>query len=365
MFQPLPTSAGAVRPAAATAGEQRFSVIAVVQLLTGAASQKTGCTGKGDILQARIENAKMKCVICTNAKGKRSCKIREGSPVCSACCANMRNPDCSGCSHYVDAEKYGFDKMKKSNFKEFTELIDPEVDKAVDDALRLAEKGNLAKGEALLIGLMEKHPKVYKVQYGMGTLHAMKGNYAESVFFLNKCLETFPYFAEAWFNKAVSHKNLLDLGNTIKSFRKVIEFGDPGDHLAITARKALADMETSISRDYGMSLDLYLKSMDEFDSAFSQMRNKEYEKAITGFRNVLLCNKNHPQSYGNIGLCCSFLGKREEALAAFDKALAIDPNYKPAQTNRALLLSLPEGEKMPDNYIKTVDFYKQTFEEEQ
>jgi hypothetical protein len=35
MFQPLPTSAGAVRPAAATGGERRFSVIAVVQLLSG------------------------------------------------------------------------------------------------------------------------------------------------------------------------------------------------------------------------------------------------------------------------------------------------------------------------------------------
>jgi tetratricopeptide (TPR) repeat protein len=254
--------------------------------------------------------------------------------------------------------------MKKGNFKEFTALIDPELDKAVDNALRLAEKGNLAKGEALLTGLKEKNPNVYKVQYGMGTLHAMKGNYAESVFFLNKSLETFPYFVEAWFNKAVSHKNLLDLGNTIKSFRKVVEFGDQEDHLVITARKALADMETSINRDYGMSLDLYLKSMDEFDSAFSLMRNKEYEKAIAGFRNVLLFNNSHPQSYGNIGLCYSFLGKREEALAAFDKSLQIDPDYQPARTNRALLLTLQEGEKMPDSYIKTVDFYKNMGEEE-
>lgn len=307
----------------------------------------------------------MKCVICLNAKGKRSCKIRAGSPVCSGCCAKTRNSDCSGCSHYVDAERYGIDKMKKSNFKDFTALIDPELDKAVDNALKFAEKGNLAKGELLLSGLREKHPNVYKVQFGMGTLHAMKGNYAESIFFLNKCLETFPYFVEAWFNKAVSHKNLLDIGNTIKSFRKVIEFGDREDHLVITALKALRDMETSISRDYGLSLDLYLESMDEFDSAFSQMRNKEYEKAIAGFRNVLQFNKNHPQSYGNIGLCCSFLGKREEALAAFDRALEIDPNYQPAQTNKAILLSLPEGEKMPDGYIKTVDFYKNMVEEEQ
>ncbi len=309
--------------------------------------------------------SRTKCVICTNAKAKRICKIKEEAPVCSGCCAEMRNPECSGCSHYVNAEKYGIEKMKKGNFKEFTAQIDPEVDKAVDKALSVAEKGDLAKGEVLLTKIAEKHPSLYKVQYGMGTLHAMKGNYMESIFFLNKCLETFPYFIEAWFNKAVSFKNLGNLGNTVKSFRKVIEFGNSEDHLVIKAQKFIADIEMSIARNFGLPLDLYLQSMDEFEKAFSQMQNKEYEKAITGFQNVLAVNKYHPQSYGNIGLCYSLLGKREEALSAFNRALHIDPQYQPALKNRAILLSLQDGEKMPDDYIKKVDFYRNPGEEGQ
>ncbi len=310
------------------------------------------------------EKSRTNCVICMNAKGKRLCRIRQESPVCSACCAATRNPECSGCSHYVHAERYGIEKMKKGNFKEFTAQIDPEVDKAVDKALSIAEKGDLARGEILLAKLAEKCPNLYKVQYGMGTLHAMKGNYRESIFFLNKCLETFPYFIEAWFNKAVSFKHLGNLGNTIKSFRKVIEFGNDEDHLVIKAQKLLRDMEMSIARNFGLSLDLYLESMDEFEKAFSQMQNKEYEEAITGFQSVVAVNKYHPQSYGNIGLCCSFLGKREEALAAFNMALRIDPNYQPALKNRALLLSLPDGEKMSDSDMKKVDFYKNPGERE-
>jgi len=316
-------------------------------------------------LQANVDKSRMKCVICANAKGKRVCRIREESPVCSGCCVEIRNPECSGCSHYAGAEKYGIEKMKRGNFREFTAQVDPEVDKAVDNALKLAQKGDLARGEILLTKLAEKHPNLYKVQYGMGTLHAMKGNYRESIFFLGKCLVTFPYFIEAWFNKAVAHKNLGDLGNTVKSFRKVIEFGNSEDHLVIKARKLLADMEASIARNFRLTLDLYLESMDEFDEAFSQMRNKEYEKAITGFENVLAVNKYHPQSYGNIGLCCAFLGKKEEALAAINRALAIDPNYQPALKNRAILLSLPEGEKMQDSDMRTVDFYKNPGEEGQ
>lgn len=316
-------------------------------------------------MQARIDKSRMKCVVCTNAKGKRICRIREESPVCPGCCAELRNPQCIGCSHYANAEKYGMEKMKNGNFKDFAAEIDPEVDKAVDNALTLAAKGNLTKGEILLTGLKDKHPNLYKVQYGMGTLHAMKGNYRESVFFLGKCLEQFPYFIEAWFNKAVAHKNLMDIGNTVKSFRKVIEFGDRDHHLVVKAQNFLREIEMSISRNFGLPIDLYLESMDEFEGAFAQMQNKEYEKAITGFLGVLAVNKYHPQSYGNIGLCYSFLGKKEEALSAFNMALRIDPNYQPALTNRAILLNLPDGEKMPDDYIKKVDFYKNPGEEEQ
>jgi tetratricopeptide (TPR) repeat protein len=305
-----------------------------------------------------MDKTKMKCVVCASARGKRICRIREQSSVCPGCCAEIRNPECGGCSYYADAAKYGVDKMKNSNFRDFTEQIAPEVDKAVDDALKIAERGNIPKAEALLTGLREKHPDVFKVQYGMGTLHAMKGNFRESVFLLGKCLETFPYFIEAWFNKAVAYKNLGDLGNTVRSFRKVVEVGDRDHHLAIKARKLLRDMETSIGRNYGLPIDRYLESMDEFERASALMREKEYEKAITGFNDVLAVIKYHPQSYGNLGLCHAFLGNKEEALSAFNRALAIDPMYKPAFTNRAILLNLPEGEKMSDDYVKKVDFYR-------
>jgi tetratricopeptide (TPR) repeat protein len=68
------------------------------------------------------------------------------------------------------------------------------------------------------------------------------------------------------------------------------------------------------------------------------------------------------QSYGNLGLFYAFLGKKQEALAAFDKALTIDPGYEPAITIRAIFMSLRDGEKMP-TAIKIVEFYKQMFEE--
>ncbi len=304
---------------------------------------------------------KTKCEICLTVKGKRQCKMKK-SLVCPRCCAEIRSPDCSGCSHFTVAERYGIEKMKNQHFREFIAEIDPLVDDAVDKALTFVESGNIAKGEELLIELLRRHPNLYIVHYGMGTVLAMKGDYSRSVDCFDKCLEIFPYFTEAWFNKGTSHKNLLELGNAIRAYQKVIAFGASEDDYVKTAREFLEGMAASIYRESGLSLDQYLREMNRFEDAFLKMQNKEYEEAVSGFLKVAEANKNHVQTYGNLGLCYAFLGRKQEALAAFDKALAIDPAYEPAITNRALFLSMKDGQEMPD-ISATVEFYKQVVEE--
>lgn len=305
---------------------------------------------------------KTKCVSCRSVKGKRLCKIKNADLVCPRCCAELRNPRCSGCLHYKAAERYGIEKMKNQQVRDFIAKIDPVVDSEVEEALAFVENGTIAKGEKLLIDLIRNHPDLYMVQYGMGTMLAMKGDYAGSIAYFDACLDIFPYFPEAWFNKGISHKNMLDVGNAIKSLKKAIDFGENEDKYIKSARDFVKGMAESIHRSTGLSVDEYLRDMDRFESAFSKMQNGEYEEAISGFLKVCGSNKIHVQSYGNLGLCYAFLGKKQEALSAFDKALSIDPRYEPAITNRAIFMSLKDGEKMP-TASKTVEFYKQMFEE--
>jgi len=305
---------------------------------------------------------KNKCVICLKVKGKRLCKLKERTFVCSRCCAEVRNTDCDGCSHYVQAAKHSLQKMKKSKFKEFTAIIDPEIDDAVDKALTLVERGDIEAGERSLVDLVKKHPDLHIVQYGMGTVLAMKGNYAESIVHFDKSLGIFPYFVEAWFNRGNSYKNLFNVGEAIRSFQKVIEFGDPQDDFVKSAEELVDYMGQSIYQDTGLSLDLYVKSMDLFNNAFSTMQNREYERAVVEFQNVIKINKTNAQSHGNLGLCYAFLGQQEKAIAAFDQALIIDQKYEPAITNRAIVLSLENGEKLPDDHVKSIEYYKDVAE---
>ena len=305
---------------------------------------------------------KNKCSICLKRKGKRLCKIKANSMICSRCCAEIRNPACAGCSYYIDAEKFGFEKTKRAGFDGAIASKDSEIDNAVDNALIYVENGNIEKGEELLLDLIRKYPDSYMVQYGMGTVQALKGNYSDSITYFDNCLEISPYYVQAWFNKAVSLKNFLDVGGAIEAFQKVVEYGDEGGRFVIDARSFLSEIEARIQSESGLNLEAFLHSMDDFNTAFSNLQNQEYEKAIAGFQKVLAQNENHVQSYGNLGICYAVLEKKQEALRAFDKALSIDPEYKPALDNKMILLSLGEGKKMTDYPIEAVDYYKTVIE---
>ena len=300
---------------------------------------------------------KPKCQVCARVKGKRVCKINDKALICSPCCADIRNPDCEGCSHYAQAARYALEKTQQSTSQRFVTRIDPEVDEAVNRALTLVENGQLQAGESSLADLLLKHPDIHTVQYAMGTVCGLKGEYEESIAYFDTAIAIFPYFVEAWFNKATSHQKILDVGKMFRSFQKVIELGDPAEDFVRSAKETVTRLAQHIYDDTGLSLEAYLRSMDQFEEAFVAMENQQWAKALAGFQKVVAENPTNTQSHGNMGICYACLGHKQEALAAFDAALALDPDYAPALSNRALTVPLEEGEKL-DYAFQSVKYYK-------
>lgn len=247
-------------------------------------------------------------------------------------------------------------KRKKSRSKPFIARMDPEVNEAVDQALAMFDEGRMRAAEKIILELLRKHPDIHTVQYAMGVVCAAKGRTDESIAFFDRALAIHPYLVEAWFNKGAAHQKRLEVGEAIRAYQKVVELGDPREDFVRHARDVLRDCEQRIRKDEGLSLAAYLKGKDLFDKAFAAMERKEWEKALKGFQEVAAMNPKHTQSYGNMGICYGQLGRKQEALAAFDKALALDPKYAPALQNRAIVSLLEEGEALNAD-METVQYY--------
>ena len=299
-----------------------------------------------------------KCIVCSQGKGRRICKLHNREPICSLCCAKSRNLDCEGCLHYASAKQYAISKSKESKTKHFIAEINPEVEDTVNEGLRLVEKGDIEKGEAIISNLIKGHPRSHVVYYGLGVVHAFKKQHDEAIKYFDRAIDIFPYFVEAHYNKAIAYKEKLQIANTIKSFKEVVAIGDPEDEIVKDARDFLRKIEQQVKKTDGIDLEIYAECQEKFDKAISYMEKQEWAKALDGFKDVLNKHKRHTQSYGNMGICYFRLGEREQALAALDKALEIDPAYEPAIINRIAFGYSEEDKNNRQSELKSINYYK-------
>ncbi|MFZ4537675.1 tetratricopeptide repeat protein [Propionivibrio sp.] len=283
--------------------------------------------------------------------------------ICSLCCVEIRDESCTGCSHYTAAQKYRATRSPSAILPDgyFIPESNKEVEEAVNFAMELAERGKTNEAWAALNKLLGGHPDNHRVCYGMGTLHAISGDFKESINWFEKAISIFPYFVEAHFNKALSHQKLFDVGNAVRAYRKVLEYGDPRDTPAKQARSFLDSMAASIRENDGIDLDSYIESQSEFDRAFKLMEQRDWSGALAGFRASAAKNDRNPPIHGNMGLCLASLGHKAQALAEFDRALELDPQYLPAATNRVVAESMEEGIPLNVAGLKRIEFGKERF----
>ena len=278
----------------------------------------------------------------------------------------MRNEKCAGCSYYSAAQQYHADRSQRITHAKlpdghFLIELNPEIEKAVESAMDLSERGKMDAAWAQVTQLLRDHPENHMVCYAMGVLHAVKAEYQESIKCFDKAISTYPYFVEAHFNKAVSYQKQFKIAQAVYAYRKVVELGDPNDAPARQARSFLDDIAVAIRRNEGVDLDSYIESQQIFDHAFTLLEKHDWSGALIGFRASAAKHDRNAPIHGNLGLCLAALGYKAQSLAELDRARAIDPQYEPASTNRVLVEQMEEGIPLHGARFERIEFGKTQF----
>ena len=226
--------------------------------------------------------------------------------------------------------------------------VSPEVQNAVNGALENAQRGKFQSAMDTLTALLRDHPCHHDIPYGIGIVHALKGEYVESIAWFDRAIGIYPYSVEAHYNKAVS-------------YQKVVAIGPANDPEVAKARSFVEDMASSVRRNEGVSLDAYLRAADKFNEAFERMDRGDWAGALKGFRAAAALNDGNAPCHGNMGICLAHLGHKADALAELDRALEINPQYEPARSNRELVEQMTEGKPLENTRYESIDFSKENF----
>lgn len=302
---------------------------------------------------------KKKCPLCNKEKSRRVCLIQDNQVICSKCCANIRNDDCIECEYYETSLQY--QKSRKIT-KHFITEIKPELDEEIDILLESFEDSIVNRPTVIkkIDKLLEQNPNYHTCLYAkaMTLVFSDEKGKIKAMKYLDKAIEIYPIYFEAWYNKAILHKEKLEIDLMIESFQEVIIING-NDEMSNYAKNMVKKLKDSLEE--GDTIERYLKREKIFKKAFEYSQNHNFNKAIILFKQVIEEDPNTVQAYGNIGICYAGLGEKELAIIYYDKAIELDSTYQPAINNRKIALQLSSEELIKllqdDSNRKDVKYY--------
>lgn len=186
--------------------------------------------------------------------------------------------------------------------------LDPRFPQALNNkASFLAGSGRLADAISIWESLAQTSPKLGRSLYNLGNALMQQGNIDDAIDRFQACLSVEPDYVPAIANMAICYQGLGDVESAIKMYDEAI---------------LLAPNDAQLH---------YNKGVLFFD-------NNYFREALRCLTSATLLNLVHVSAFNYIGLCYLNMRQPANAVACFDKALLINPNYEHAVRNRALAI---------------------------
>jgi len=242
-------------------------------------------------------------------------------------------------------------------------------------ALELHKAGNLPEAEKLYEGILTADPQNFAARHMLGVVRHQQGRHDEALSLIDDAIAENPLLAETFSNRGLVLAALGRHGKAIESFDRALSMRPNFAHALNNRGIALWDLkrfeEALGSYDQALAIDPdyldalnnrgnVLREMGRFDEALaSYNRALEIKQDFVPARNnrdIALArieqdknNVENPigdstaisrdaQMMHDRGSVLRSLKRYEEALAAYDEALAVDPSYAEALSNRGNVL---------------------------
>jgi arylsulfatase A-like enzyme/Flp pilus assembly protein TadD len=176
--------------------------------------------------------------------------------------------------------------------------------RAYDQLFRIyVSKGLIDDGLAVLERAHAANPGNYVVVSGYGVVLVKNGRYARGAEILEKSLGLFDGDAEVWMHLGVAHAGQGDFARAAGDFAKALEI-DPND--------------PAINNNAGSFF--YMKAVKEKNVEGLQASKGFFEKAVSA-------DPSLAPAYNGLGSVLNTMGRADEAIRNWEKAVELDPKY--------------------------------------
>lgn len=175
----------------------------------------------------------------------------------------------------------------------------------------------------------------------MGTAYGMLQDFPRSYDAYTQALTLDPKRSELWYNHGMASRYTSRFGRSFWDFERAKELNttpELADKIEKELRFARKMAKESMKlRGPDFTLDQLIEQEDLFQKGLDLMIRGEWKEAGEFFKQSIEMGDCLPQPWGNLGNCLMMQQRYDEAEAALRRALVIDPRYRIAKNNLAML----------------------------
>ena len=235
--------------------------------------------------------------------------------------------------------------QKKKSIKEA--ILSTDVSEGNATAAQWLERGNQLwrsrrydeAVKAFDEAIKQKPAFVYLAYYGKGLALARQGKLKESIAALEQAVKLKPDFVAAWEFQSVSHRELNQLDKALVTINKAIQLQPENPNLynekgvILENLKDYAQAQAAITK----AIKLSARAAFYYNRGLVYQNQKKWDLAVADYNKAIQINPEYAQAYNNRGNLYYYQKKWDLAVADYNKAIQINPEVAQAYNNRGLL----------------------------
>lgn len=208
----------------------------------------------------------------------------------------------------------------------------------IPKAFALHRGGRQSDAEKLYVSALDREPGRYEALYGLGLLRLQQERFAESVDLTRRALLSRPQSAEAYGNLGTALMRLGRPQEAVQCFSRTIALA-PG----------LAQAHRDLASALG-TLGRYEEALQQAEEALALSPSAEahavagaallplsrFDEALDHAERLVALSPQNLGMYSLLGVVLRSLNRPREAIAVYDRALAIKPDHAEAHWNQSL-----------------------------
>ena len=215
-------------------------------------------------------------------------------------------------------------------------LMELTLDQALKKGVEAHKAGKLQEADRYYTAILKAKPKHPDANHNMGVLAIAVGKIQEALPFFKTALEANPSIDQFWLSYIDALMKLNRMDDAKDVFDQAKSKGLKGDGFE-QLEKRLIGLEKGVEVNVASN-----KSQeppkDQFQNLINLYTQGLFQKALAQGSQLLEQFPNSINLYNIIGASNKGLGKLDEAIEAYNKALSLEPDYAQAYNNMGIAL---------------------------